>query len=401
MKQTDLSVRLGSLALRNPFIVGSGPTTRTAEQIRRAEDAGWGAASLKLSIDPEPYLSLPPRYRWLSGQKMHIFTAERRLKTEAGLRLVEESRRAARGMAVFANISYDGADAEGWSRLARRFAEAGAQGIELNLCCPNMSYNLSTTGESTTKATGASLGQEVDRLAAVVGAVREIVDVPVIAKITPEGGRVAEAALACIQAGADAAGSTANRLGIPEIDIRHPRQGIFRLQDGITLGCLSGPWIRPLGMRDTYEIRRLLGDDAFVIGSGGVSDLQSAAQQIMVGADALWICTETMLRGFAWISKLEDEMRCWMGEMGWTRIADFRGILLAEIRSARELVIHAGHAEVNDELCTACGKCWNIGHCAAIRHPDGRTTVDPAACLGCSTCVDLCPRGALTMVETG
>ena len=33
---------------------------------------GWAAASLKLTIDPEPYLSLPPRYRWLGKTELWI-----------------------------------------------------------------------------------------------------------------------------------------------------------------------------------------------------------------------------------------------------------------------------------------------------------------------------------------
>jgi dihydroorotate dehydrogenase/Pyruvate/2-oxoacid:ferredoxin oxidoreductase delta subunit len=370
------------------------------EQIRAAQDAGWAAASLKLTIDPEPYLSLPPRYRWLGKSRMHIFTAEKRLTPRDGLRLMEEAKRAAKELAVFANISYDGADAEGWIGLARRFEEAGADAIELNLCCPNMSYNVSTTGDSTAKATGASLGSSVASLPAVVRAVAGSVGIPVIAKLTPEGGHIAEAALACLDAGAQAAGSTANRLGIPEIDVRDPMASIYRLQENITLGCLSGPWIRPLGMRDTYEMRRLLGDAPFIIGSGGVSDLASAVQQIMVGANAVWICTETLLRGFAWMSGLLDELRDYMREMGWSRIDEFRGLLMRNIKSAGELVIHEGHAVVNPALCTGCGKCWNIGHCTAITHPDGKTLVDAERCRGCSTCVDLCVREALSMART-
>jgi dihydroorotate dehydrogenase/Pyruvate/2-oxoacid:ferredoxin oxidoreductase delta subunit len=396
----DIAVQLGPLTLRNPFIVGSGPTTKTAEQIQAARDGGWAAASLKLTIDPEPYLCLPPRYRWLGKSRMHIFTAEKRLTPRDGLRLMEQAKRVAKELAVFANISYDGADAEGWTGLARRFEEAGADAIELNLCCPNMSYNVSTTGESTTKATGASLGSAVASLPAVVRAVTGSVRIPVIAKLTPEGGRIAEAALACLDAGAAAAGSTANRLGIPEIDVRDPMGSIYRLQENITLGCLSGPWIRPLGMRDTYEMRRLLGEGPFVIGSGGVSDLSSAVQQIMVGADAVWICTETLLRGFAWMAKLLEELRDYMMEMGWSRIADFRGLLLKNIKSAGELVIHDGHAVVNPALCSGCGKCWNIGHCTAITHPEGKTLVDEERCLGCSTCVDVCLREALSMTRT-
>ncbi len=397
--ERDISVRLGPLTLASPFIVGSGPTTKSVEQIRRAEDGGWAAASLKLTIDPEPYLSLPPRYRWMAGQRMHVFTAEKRLAPDAGLALMEQASRAAKDMPVFANISYDGPDREGWARLASRFEQAGARAIELNLCCPNMSYNLTTTGGHTEKATGASLGSDLACLPGVVGAVVESVRVPVIAKLTPEGGRIAEAARACLRAGASAVGSTANRLGIPEIDIHRPRASIYRLQDDLTLGCLSGPWIRPLGLRDTYEMRRLLGPDPFLIGSGGVSDLASAVQQIMVGADAVWICTETILRGFAWMRRLLGDLRSYMAEMGFSRIADFRDMLMGSIRAAGELVIHEGHAVVDDELCTGCGKCWSIGQCSAISHPEGKTAVDPGRCLGCSTCVDVCPQAALSMAR--
>jgi hypothetical protein len=55
--------------------------------IKEIERCGWGGASLKLAIDP-PYISLPPRYRWLKKQKYHAFTAETRLTFDEGLRLM-------------------------------------------------------------------------------------------------------------------------------------------------------------------------------------------------------------------------------------------------------------------------------------------------------------------------
>jgi dihydroorotate dehydrogenase/Pyruvate/2-oxoacid:ferredoxin oxidoreductase delta subunit len=395
----DLSVKLGPLTLANPFIVGSGPTVRTVDQVKQAEDAGWAAACLKLTIDPVPYLSLPPRYRWLRKSGLHIVTAERRLTPTEGLGLCEQARAATRGIRIIPNITYDGEDYEGWGKLAKRFEEAGAHAIELNMCCPNMSFNLSTTGERTAKATGASLGSDLVELPKVVKIVVDAVKVPVIVKLTPEGGRIAQAAYQALAAGAAAVGGVANRLGIPDIDIRKPMGTIYRLQDSITLGCLSGPWIRPLALRDTYEMRAFLGPKPFVIGSGGVSNLASAVQQIMVGADAVWICTETMVRGFAWMSKMLDELRRYMAEMGFSKIADFRGLLLANIKSASELRVYQGHAVVDLAKCNACGDCWQIGHCTAISHPEERTTIDAAACQACSTCVDVCPRGAISMVE--
>ncbi len=401
MASIDLTVRLGPLTLANPFIVGSGPTVRTVDQVKAAEDAGWAAVCPKLTIDPAPYLSLPPRYRWLKKNRLHIFTAERRLTPPEGLRLCEEARKATHGILIMPNITYDGEDYEGWAKLAKRFEDAGAHAIELNMCCPNMSFNLSTTGERTGKATGASLGSDLVELPKVVKLVVEATKLPVIVKLTPEGGKIAQAAYQSLAAGAAAVGGVANRLGIPDIDIRNPMGTIYRLQESITLGCLSGPWIRPLAMRDTYEMRVFLGKKPFVIGSGGVSDLSSAVQQIMVGADAVWICTETMIRGFAWMTKMLEDLKAWMAEMGYSRIADFRDLLLGNIKSASELKIHKGYAAVDLAKCNACGDCWKIGHCCAITHPGDRTTIDPATCLGCSTCVDVCPRGAIAMVDKG
>ncbi len=395
----DLSANLGGVKLRNPFIVGAGPTVKTLDQIKAAEEAGWAGASFKLAIDPFPYINLPPRYRWLKKEKIHIFTAETRLEPEKALKLLEDARRETSEIVLIPTITYDGKDREGWVRMARRFEEAGAHAIELNMCCPNMSFNVQTTGGQMEEATGASLGSDLVALPKVVKMITHGVKVPVIVKLTPEGGKIALAAKASIDAGAAAVGSTANRLGIPDIDIYEPLGTIYRLQDNITLGCISGPWLRPLGLRDTYEMRFYLGEEPFIIGAGGVSDLTSAVQQIMVGASAIWICTETMLRGFDWLPKLLDRLQEYMVQMEYRSLADFRGILLGNIKSSKDLVVQEGYAALDRDKCNDCGRCWRIGHCQAIAHPGEATTISAEACLGCSTCVDLCPRDAIHMAQ--
>jgi dihydroorotate dehydrogenase/Pyruvate/2-oxoacid:ferredoxin oxidoreductase delta subunit len=394
----DLSVNFAGLKMQNPFIVGSGPTVKNADQIREAQDNGWAGVSIKLAIDPFPYINLPPRYRWLKKQQIHIFTAETRLTADYSLKTLEEARRVADEIVIFPTITYDGIDQDGWPKLAKRFENAGAQAIELNMCCPNMSFNLTATGAVSEKATGASLGLDLKELGKVVGMICEAVTIPVIVKLTPEGGGIGQAAQAAIQAGAAAVGNVANRLGIPPFDILDPAGTIYRLQDNITLGCISGPWLRPLALRDTYEMRFTLGREPFIIGAGGICDLQSAVEQIMVGADAVWVCTETMLRGFGWLPKLLSELKAYMRKMGYRTIGDFRDLLHSNIVNAAELKVHNGWAKIDPEKCTSCGLCWKIGHCQAILHPDGVSRVDPDRCMGCSTCVDICPRGAVSMV---
>lgn len=400
-KSVDLRVKIGNLSLKNPFLVGSGPTVKDLDQIKAAADAGWAGASVKLAIEPFPYINFNPRYRWLKRDKIHIFTAEKRLTAKEGLKVIEEARnQIADDFLLIPTITYDGEEYEGWGRLAKQFEDAGAQAIELNMCCPNMSYNVSSSGEATKKSTGASLGGDLTNLPIAVKYVTDAVNIPVIVKLSAENAHLPASAYAALNSGATAVGHNGNWLGIPDIDIKNPDKSIYRLQDQITLGCMSGPFVRPLAMRDTYQMRRSLGPEAVIIGSGGVSNLQTAVQHLMVGASALWICTETMIRGFDWMTKMLDDLVVYMNEMGFESIDDIRGYLLKHIASANELIVHDGYAVIDAEKCINCGICWKIGHCNAITHDEKTSYVDKDLCLACSTCVDLCPQKAISMVQT-
>jgi Pyruvate/2-oxoacid:ferredoxin oxidoreductase delta subunit len=267
-----------------------------------------------------------------------------------------------------------------------------------------MSFNLQATGAETKKCTGASLGGDLENLPKVIRIIREAVTVPVIVKFFPEGSLLHRACHTALEAGADAVGHTGNLLGIPDIDIRRPKDSIYRLQDQITLGCLSGPWSRPIALRATYQIRSALGPKAFIIGSGGVSDLESSVQQIMVGSDMVWICTQTMLQGFDFMPKMLDDLEKYMSSMGYSSIRDFRDILLGNIASAKDLTIHSGYAEIDPAKCVSCGLCLKIGHCHALNRedeskPGGKITINRKDCLGCSTCVDICSHKAIRMIK--
>ena len=401
MKETlfDLPVTIGNVRLRNPFVVGSGPTVKNLPQLELIEKCGWGAASTKQTYNPRPYISYDPRYRWLKKEKLHIFTAEHRLDMETGLRLVEDARKKCRELVIIANYSDAGDNLDSWEEGARRFEAAGAQILELNFCCPNMSYSVDVSDQKAHRiSSGASMGQHAEQVAAVVRRLRKGLSIPIIAKITPEGGRIAQVAKAAIDAGADAVSGVANRLGIAPIDIWHYKKAIYNLQGENTMGCMSGPWIRPLAMRDVFEMRKLLGPDPHVNGTGGIASMQDAVQMMMCGADTIGVCTETMLRGFGFLEEWMTELRTYMRQMGFTSARDMRDLLLPELKSAAELTFWGGYAEVDSAKCSACGECVEIGHCDAITMADV-ASIDPKLCKGCSTCIDICPKQAIRMVE--
>ena len=398
----DLPVSIGNVTLRNPFVVGSGPTVKNLEQLELIEKCGWGAASTKQTYNPRPYITYDPRYRWLKKEKLHIFTAEHRLDMETGLRLVEAARKRCKGLVIIANYSDSGANVDSWEEGARRFEAAGAQILELNFCCPNMSFSVDVSDKRTKDrrpSSGASMGQDEDAVAEVVRRLRRALSIPIIAKLTPEGGRIAEVAKAAIDAGADAVSGVANRLGIAPIDIWNHKKPIYNLQGENTMGCMSGPWIRPLAMRDVFEMRKLLGPGPHINGTGGIASMQDAVQMMMCGADTIGVCTETMLRGFGFLEKWMKALKDYMQKMGFQAARDMRDLLVPELKSAAELTLWGGYAQVDTAKSSGCGACVEVGHCDAITMIDGVAFVDPKLCKGCSTCIDICPKQSIRMVE--
>ena len=56
---------------------------------------------------------------------------------------------------------------------------------------------------------------------------------------------------------------------------------------------------------------------------------------------------------------------------------------------------------MDQERCTGCGLCEKVGHCNAIKIVNRKSVIDREKCLACSTCVDVCPVGAIAMKDTG
>jgi len=398
-----LALTIGNVKFRNNFIVASGPTVKWKEQLILAEESGWAGVSLKLAFEPEPYISLPPRYRWFKEQEYHAFTAEKRLSFDQCLKLIEEGRKCAPNLLLLANITYvgDKPGVTGWEDMARQSEAAGAHIIELNMCCPNMSFNVSLSEKQRTEQTGASMGQNAVVVSSIAEAVKKVVNIPVFVKITPEGGKIADVAKACFDKGIDCVASVANRLAIAEFDIENINQGPYRLQDEPTLACFSGPWIKPLALRDVYEIRKKAGKNHFILGTGGIASARDAIQFIMCGADLIGVCTETMLRGFDFLPKWIKQMEEFMDRHEFKSYLDLRDAAIPKLTSADKLTLHDGYAEVDLSKCNGCTLCEKIGHCNAISVIDKKSKIDREKCLACSTCVDICPKGAISMVDTG
>jgi Pyruvate/2-oxoacid:ferredoxin oxidoreductase delta subunit len=69
-------------------------------------------------------------------------------------------------------------------------------------------------------------------------------------------------------------------------------------------------------------------------------------------------------------------------------------------RNGTPMLASSGYvAQVDADLCAACGTCADYCQFAAISVDDGFAHVDAAACMGCGVCVAHCPQDAVSLLR--
>jgi NADPH-dependent glutamate synthase beta subunit-like oxidoreductase/dihydroorotate dehydrogenase len=352
-----LAVTIAGVTFRNPFFLASGPTTHSADQLERGCELGWSGASIKLTFDPPPYINREPRYGYFEPQGFLSFTAEKRLALDQAVQLVQDSLpRVSRDFVIMANYSYTGEKGvEGWVNMARVFEQAGCHVLELNLGCPNMSFNVALTGEAHEDGpiSGASLGMIPEAVSEIVRATVEAVSIPVFVKLSPEGGKLPFSAKAAYDAGAVAVGSNANRLAIPPIDIWNPKKAVYHLQEQVSLSCMSGPWAKPLALRDIFEIRKRGGPSVRAIATGGVETWQDAVEMAFFGADLVGICTAVLAHGYGIVGDITEGLVAYLDKMGFADWGSLRDLLVDQVTSSEKLTLYPGHGRVKNPYLSA------------------------------------------------
>jgi dihydroorotate dehydrogenase (NAD+) catalytic subunit len=184
----------------------------------------------------------------------------------------------------------------------------GVDGLELNLSCPNVAY--SAGGGTRNFAHDPVLTGEV------VQAVRAVTDLPVIAKLGPDVADIAAIGRAAEAEGADAL-AVMNTIPGMVIDIDRRRPVLTNVTGG-----LSGPAIRPIAVRLTYQLVSAV--NIPVIGIGGIMDYRDALQFLLAGACAVQVGTATFTNPRAALEVLEGLER-YLDEADVERLSDLIG----------------------------------------------------------------------------
>ena len=263
----DLAVSIGRLSLPNPILVASG-TFGYAREMQSLVDLSRLGGIVPKTITPLPRKGNVP---W------------RTIETSAGLlnsigldndgidAFVLHHLPYLRELNCPAIVSIAAASQDEFVSCAEKIQQAGgASAIELNVSCPNVSG-------------GVDFGTDPDLCQSVVGRVRSAVDLPVLAKLTPNVTRIVDIALAAEAGGADGLSLINTLLGM-SVDWRRQRPLL-----GNVMGGLSGPAIKPVALRCVYQVAQAVGIP--LIGIGGIANLDDVMEFLVAGATAIQIGT--------------------------------------------------------------------------------------------------------------
>jgi len=301
-----LAVSLGALRLANPVLVASG-TFGNARELAELVDLGrlGGIVTKTVTVKPRPGNS-PPRIVETPAGMLNAIG----LQNVGVERFVTEKLPYLAELEPVVLVSIMGYTTGEFVALAERLdGLSGVDGLELNLSCPNVAYSAGG---------GAKMfAHEPELTAEAVRAVRAVTSLPVIAKLGPDVADITAIGCAAEAAGADAL-AVMNTIPGMVIDLERRRPVLANVTGG-----LSGPAIRPLAVRLTYQLVGAV--DIPVVGIGGIMDHRDALQFLLAGACAVQVGTATFTNPRAALDVLEG-LECYLDEACVERLRDLIGV---------------------------------------------------------------------------
>ncbi len=304
----DLTTKYMGLELANPLVASASPLSNTIAGIRQLADAGVGAIVLYSLFEEELRREAEENAAWADAgtesfaESLSYFPPS--ADTAGGLRrYVSLLERAVAAVDIPIIASLNGVTAGGWTDYASALEQAGAAAIELNIYHPLGNPILS--------------GRDVEqRHLQVLTTVKAVVSVPVAVKLHPYFSSIAEMAQRLELAGADGL-VLFNRFLQPDIDPD-------------TLTVTAG-----FGLSDPAEARLPRAWIALLAGrlraslaaTTGVDDATDVAKYLLAGADVVMTASALIRYGPRHARVMLDGLSSWMSRMGFSSVAEVRGLL--------------------------------------------------------------------------
>ena len=359
----------------------------------KAYDEGWAGVVFK-TIGPGDFLidEVSPRFDALTkegtpfvGFKNMGQIAEHPL--EQNLEDLRKLKAAYPNKVLIASIM--GPTEKDWEELARLVTEAGADMIEMNLSCPQM----------TTHAMGSDVGTNAELCKSFCAAVKRGSKLPMMAKMTPNITDMVPVAKACLEGGADGIAAINTIKSVCNVDLNR-KIGMPIVNGKSSISGYSGKAVKPVALRFVQQLRDGI-PGVEISGIGGIETWEDAAEFLLLGSTTLQVTTSIMQYGYRIVEDMKNGLEHYMEEQGVDSLMDLIGVANANIIPAENLDRdYVLYPEIDTEKCIGCGRCYvscyDGAHQAISWDEENRKpSCDHNKCVGCHLCALVCPVKAI------
>ncbi|MGN0178986.1 MAG: NAD-dependent dihydropyrimidine dehydrogenase subunit PreA [Monoglobaceae bacterium] len=388
----DLCIDFMGVKCENPFFLSSSIVAGNYEMCARAFDMDWAGAVYKTIgfIKPE---ETSPRFDAIRKENTP-FVGFKNLEQisdhslEENLEILRRLKKDYPTKVLIVSIM--GSSDSEWAELAKLSEDAGADIIECNFSCPQM------VGEGL----GSDVGENPELVRRYTKCVKDAVNIPILAKMTPNIGDMTEPAAAAVKGGADGIAAINTIKCITGIDIEEMKP--YNSVSGKTaVSGYSGKAVKPIALRFISDMARC-GELSGVplSGIGGIETWRDAAEFISLGCTNIQVTTAVMQYGYRIIDDMLSGLRAYMKRKEISSVSELVGAALKTVTAPEELDrASIVYPKFDRSRCIGCGRCYiscsDGGHQAVMLSEDGLPYIDGTKCVGCHLCSLVCPVGAI------
>ena len=298
----NLTVNLAGVELKNPIIPASGTFGYGREYAELYDLNILGSFSWKGTTGQARLGNPQPRIAEMTGGMLNAVGLQNPGIDAVIAKEVPNIAKIFQGP-VIANVG--GFSLEEYAENCRKLNDVEqVKLLEVNISCPNV------------HAGGKNFGCDPKAAAEVTKAVKAVTDKPVFMKLTPNITDIAEIAKACEDAGADGLCLINTLLGM-RIDLKSRKPVIANRTGGV-----SGPAVFPIALRMVWDVYEAV--NIPIIGCGGVSSAEDAAEMMLAGAAAVEVGAANLKDPYA-CKTIVENLPAVCERMGVTDISELTG----------------------------------------------------------------------------
>jgi dihydroorotate dehydrogenase (NAD+) catalytic subunit len=297
----SLNVSLPGLELKNPIMPASGCFGFGREFSQMYDLSQLGAIMIKATTFEPRFGNPTPRVAETSAGMLNAIGLQNpgleKVVNEELIWLEQYD------VPIIANVA--GSQEEDYVAVAKRISESpNVHALELNISCPNV------------KTGGIAFGTIPEIAKNLTKKVKEVSEVPVYVKLSPNVTNIVEMAKAVEDGGADGLTMINTLVGM-RIDLKTGNPILANRTGG-----LSGPAIKPVALRMIYEVSQQV--SLPIIGMGGIESAEDVIEYFYAGASAVAVGTANFVDPFV-CPKIIDRLPELIENLGYEHISDCIG----------------------------------------------------------------------------